>query len=483
MKKKDAEDKKNTTKKKGNTSDSALKTKKTSKRAHIVFDDVNVSEYEWDFDLVDNIDKTINENINAKKSDSNKSDAVADVEEPVMIEKSDDYNKIASVEDKLPALPEKTSHDIAPVSDFAQKSPVPVNYVMPDAVIEKYTKYPLDDYYAAYYDTLRSGKKYRGFSWKAFFFNYYWAAFRLISNWMVFAMICVVGLLIYSIYGIALDETLVSKSMLNDLKHLNINIFPFSKTIFGVFIGISGICLLFIGFVGDFIYAKYGVLARKYKWSRKDIAYEACSGWRVVGAIIACKLLFWASVIVSGVQHKLVIPSLVCFMCAVSCGLLVYLIYDFFLADPKKLALQIGAKSEYIYATSVKSEGYFTKQFRKYERIKKCEFNWCAALFTIPYFAGKGCFRMCFLALLIFIVVSFGISMADTISAEMLGGRYYSVFISGASGILLFFVLVYFGLKFNSLYYCKVKQLAERGTEIKKFPRILIAAIIWMLIL
>jgi len=463
--------------------DNMHNTKKTQKRSHIVFDDKNiVSDFEWDFDFVKDIDKTIKENVGRKKDDSKFPDEVIDQEEEDLVKKSDISEETTVSDNKLTTEMHEKVNDIGSYAvDFIDRKSSFDNAIMDDDVIEKYTKYPMDDYYASYYDTLSTGKRYRRFSWKAFIFSYYWCAFRLINCWMIFSMICAVGLLMYSLGGLTGEMFIDNKLLLNDIKVMNIKLFPFQKSVLGIFVAVSLLCLLFIGVTGDFIYAKYGVLRHKDRWLRKDKPYNSYSVWRVFGVIVACKLLFWSEVIVVSLPNKFVVPSLVWSMFGITAILFVYLIYDFFLADPKDLAAKIGTKEDYIYATSVKSEKYFKNQFRKYENEGKCNFNWYLPFFSLPYLVGKGMYRVFFLTSVIIGIVIFGRMLADVVTVKIGINYDTEVYIAIVVSAILYFV--YLGCRFNVMYYKKIKKLNDRGKEIKKLPRIIIAAILWMFLL
>jgi len=348
-------------------------------------------------------------------------------------------------------------------------------YKMDSAVIKKYTKYPLDDYYASYYDTLSSGKRYRRFSWKAFFFGEFWGAFRLINDWIVFAMICMTGLAYYSLSKFI--PYLFSESTLHKVDQLGISLYPFSDATLIFFACVSTIASLFIGFIGDFIYAKYGILHNKYKWKKTDKKYQSYSAWRVIGVIIACKLLFGIAYIICSRQSNISIPLLVWSMFAIVFLTSTYLVCDYFTTDPKKLAESIGSKEDYIYATALKSEEYFENQFRKYESTKKCEFNWCAAFFPVPYIFSKGVYKIFAVVCCITLFLSLALLIQRILFS--FGGFILGSFILFVS-IILF---IYIGRNFNKIYYKKIKKFQETGREIKKLPRIIIAAILWMFIL
>jgi len=266
-------------------------------------------------------------------------------------------------------------------------------YVMKDEVIEKYTKYPLDDYYAAYYDTLASGKKYRGFSWKAFFFGGYWAAFRQMNSFIILWLF-IKGLLGYYAYGYL--DTMAGLS--GSVEKVSFEVlYPFSKLcFFGFFISLILFAIV-LGFIGDFVYAKYGVLYNKDAWSKKKESYKSYDPWGLILWMLVSKIVeFVCLAFAVKVNIPIVIHSV---HILVWLGLL-YLIYDFIRTDPKKLVQDIGSKENWINATAVKSEVYFKGQFRKYEKGERPNYNWVALVYCPGYAAVKGWYKMVFLFLL-----------------------------------------------------------------------------------
>ncbi len=367
-------------------------------------------------------------------------------------------------------------------------------YIMDDKVIEEYTKYPLDDYYVEYYDTLASGKKYRGFSWKAFFFRYYWASFRVMNPSVIFWMLCLTFLMMYSLYGIlGMEYTKVfleDKKILGDVIALKINIFPFSKVMLGAFLSFCVIGMLFIGCAGDFLYAKYGVLYNKSKWAQKDKSYQSYSPWSVFGVKVISEISFWCLFVIASYRNGDNVKFVIWSMFLISIVGLIYFAYDYVCADPKKLLDEIGSRKDYEYAVTVKSEDYFKKQFRKYESGKSVDFNWCALLVSIQYFASKGLYRIT-LATILGMFVCF--SCPEYVRLAIYGGYvFYGWFAACfAAGILIFFF--FFCRNFNAFYYREIKTLNEYHNKIETFnekgarlnnkARIIFAAILWFLAL